>query len=989
MKRLTILAVLLLTAACQSREEVPSGRVPALFGIEEEAPLTRSLLTSSGVETRKTGITLAAYRDGTLAEAAHFTTSLQAMPLQLEKDRAYTVYALVNMGDQTAALPQEESALPGFTYTLPGYTTAGSGVNVRGMPMAGSLRCTAGSGSTAIPVQRLLAKVLVDIDVSIPGASIGQVRAYNLNRSLKPFGVSAVTGADDLLAAQDVASGSGPGENRASDGTSGRFVLYVPENRQGNIGGIPSSREKNPDLHPGVQARLDRLSYLEVGVSLAGLYGGRVTYRSCLGNNATTNFDIQRNQQYHWQIHYLEDGLQYDDWKCDTGAMTDSRFLLFTQNPVLAEAGDAVSWSDILSTNLPLSGIGFSFASSGFASFTGSGFRLSDPPSGPSSLLTAQARNNPRSSLSATTEVRCIQKTAGWRDYEEELREGSPLKVFAAYQGDQVVAGVDYGYRWNGAFVPLAGLSGSEWRWTAEPAAGITSSAGTAGGKDIVTYAVGSTAAAGYYPIRVERTARAQGDDAFLHVRPLREESYRYFLSTTSTSRATPVSSCVISSSSYTYTYLYLIEHKVTKVRGEVTEDVFSRAVPFAETTWSFDPSIAQNQGSYTMAGAGGTLLYDDLVTVGSANAGARLFPATNDRQVPLKRRHGRTRIIASPTAHPEIQCPLEIRVDGYDFRYDLRPATAVIEVGETLQLCLYQLKDQYQGDDLVTVDGSGGTDVTAYAGFAQWSSSRPYTVNVSYSGLCTGVYSGTATITCSNQSSSGPLNGDYAADFTLSSTIDVGSGRVEVLYGFSPAAKTLFVGETYSGFRFLRTENHYDNYGDTVPASSIVTDITDENTYSTGNSAIAANSGITVTGLAPGSTTLLCRQHPEASATLTVIEAPQESYALFLSPESGRLKAGHTAKLTATLVHYTDGVETSRSTNPSGITWQSANTAVATVSGTGTVTGIAPGGPILITATWTGSGYSAQASATVEVLPPSGIGIENGWENDGSEINL
>ena len=58
-------------------------------------------------------------------------------------------------------------------------------------------------------------------------------------------------------------------------------------------------------------------------------------------------------------------------------------------------------------------------------------------------------------------------------------------------------------------------------------------------------------------------------------------------------------------------------------------------------------------------------------------------------------------------------------------------------------------------------------------------------------------------------------------------------------------------------------------------------------------------------------------------------------------------------------------------------------------MSGNGTVTGIAPGGPILITATWTGSGYSAQASATVEVLPPSGIGIENGWENDGSEINL
>ena len=624
MKRLTILAALLLAAACQSRDDIPASCV--VFGIEEEAPLTRSLLTATGVETKKTGITLAAYRGGVLAEAAHFTSSLGAMPLHLERDRAYTVYALVNMGNQTGALPASEDELEDFTYTVSGY----SGMNRLGIPMAGILSCIAGSGSTAIPVQRLMAKVAVDLTVDIPGASIGQVRVFNLNRSLKPFGVSAISFPTDVLEAQEVANGDGPGENKSAEesGAEGHFVLYVPENRQGAIGGIPTSREKNPDLNADVNARLDQLSYLEVNVALSGYYGGEVTYRSCLGSNATSNFDIERNKLYHWQIHYLEDGLQIDDWKCDTGHLEDKRSL-------------------------------------------------------------------------------------SWRGGEEELIEGNPARVYSVFQGGSTEAGVDYGYTAEGVFVPLTGRAGTDWTWTASPAAGITSTAGMTDGKDVVTYTAGSSVAAGYYPIRLQRTACDQGDDAFLRVQPVVEISYRYFISTGNNASAEPAETYTIpSGKNYQHTF-YLIEHKVTREYGQVVEDVFSRAVPFDETNWSFDPSVSRNIGEHDGNGSITHYDYDDLVVFYGINDKIVAKPAYHDNRIPRRRQHGWSRILASPAAHPEIQCALDIRVDGYGFRYAMIPESAEIVEEETLQLTLLQWKDQYQGDVLTTVDTSEGTDVT------------------------------------------------------------------------------------------------------------------------------------------------------------------------------------------------------------------------------------------------------------------------------------
>jgi hypothetical protein len=78
---------------------------------------------------------------------------------------------------------------------------------------------------------------------------------------------------------------------------------------------------------------------MEVDVDMDGQggYKGCVTYRSYLGNSSTGNFDIRGNCMYRWRVRYIEDNLQYNDWKIDTGGMSTDMTLPFMIIP---------GWSD-------------------------------------------------------------------------------------------------------------------------------------------------------------------------------------------------------------------------------------------------------------------------------------------------------------------------------------------------------------------------------------------------------------------------------------------------------------------------------------------------------------------------------------------------------------------------------------------------------------------------------------------------------------------
>ena len=311
MKRFPVhvaLIVVLLTACSREKPET-------VFRTSETAfsdIFTRSLLTEANIETKKTGITLAVYgEDGYLATSRHFTTNLESLALELESGRKYTIYALVNMGDQTGRIPRSENALSTLTYRIPSYSNGAESIVSRGIPMAGKLSYS-GAG-TIIPVERLLAKVNVHISCEWPDAAIRSTRVCQLNRVLCPFGEATK---EEDWDQQDLNEGTGK--------ASGTFVFYVPENRQGTIEGILTSQEKNPDRNDNVKARKDYLTYLETVVEGTGVYVGSITYRSYLGRDEISNFDICRNARYNWTIRYLKDGLQFNDWKHDNN-LTDTQ----------------------------------------------------------------------------------------------------------------------------------------------------------------------------------------------------------------------------------------------------------------------------------------------------------------------------------------------------------------------------------------------------------------------------------------------------------------------------------------------------------------------------------------------------------------------------------------------------------------------------------------------------------------------------------------
>ena len=309
-----VLALLLGLGAC-TEISVPDGGVTVAVPFTASAPApwtvpTRSVLSDPDIETKATCVTLAAYAGGAL-DASGYYTSPHSMTLSLVPGRSYRVYALVNMGDMRSALPSSESGLDNLAYTIPSYTGVSTSVNARGIPMSGSIEYTLGSnGSTVIPVRRLLAKVTAHLSCDWEGAEITDVRVKGLNRHLLPFGDSAAQDASDMLPEVEYSDGGGV--------SAGTYVFYVPENRQGTVAGITDSSDKSHERNAVVSAMRERLTYLETSVSTSGDYTGTVTYRSYLGRNATSDFDIEGNVSYSWTILFRGDNLQESTWKRET-----------------------------------------------------------------------------------------------------------------------------------------------------------------------------------------------------------------------------------------------------------------------------------------------------------------------------------------------------------------------------------------------------------------------------------------------------------------------------------------------------------------------------------------------------------------------------------------------------------------------------------------------------------------------------------------------
>ncbi len=238
--------------------------------------------------------------------------------------------------------------------------------------------------------------------------------------------------------------------------------------------------------------------------------------------------------------------------------------------------------------------------------------------------------------------------------------------------------------------------------------------------------------------------------------------------------------------------------------------------------------------------------------------------------------------------------------------------------------------------------DGSTQNLTTA----STWSSSNMAIATiVSNTGVAKGIAAGgPITITAMDSGVSG----------TASLTVTAGAPPTLQTISVTPNPGSVAVGSTVP---FTATGHYSDGSTQNITTAS---------TWSSSNTAIAtivSNTGV-AKGIAAGGPITITAMDSGVSGTasLTVTAAaPPTLQTISVTPNPGSVAVESTLPFTAT-GHYSDGSTQNITTSSA---WSSSNTAIATiVSSTGVATGVAPGGPITITAM--DSGVSGTANLSV-----------------------
>ena len=226
------------------------------------------------------------------------------------------------------------------------------------------------------------------------------------------------------------------------------------------------------------------------------------------------------------------------------------------------------------------------------------------------------------------------------------------------------------------------------------------------------------------------------------------------------------------------------------------------------------------------------------------------------------------------------------------------QPSANPIDIGGTVQL-----------NATVEVQNGAGQGV-------DWSSSAPNVATVNQSGLVTGVAGGSATITATstvNRSRTGVVNITVNPPRVVSVTLNSGARSIRVAENFALTA--------------------------TVDVRGTLARTVTFSTSDASKATVSSTDGLTgtVVGVGVGTATIIATSTADATKNATIQVTVAGSVRITsVTPSPASIRTNATVKLVPT-VQADVGLSTA-------VTFQSANTAIATVASDGTVTGIAVG---------------------------------------------
>lgn len=346
--------------------------------------------------------------------------------------------------------------------------------------------------------------------------------------------------------------------------------------------------------------------------------------------------------------------------------------------------------------------------------------------------------------------------------------------------------------------------------------------------------------------------------------------------------------------------------------------NVFNRVLENETITWqSLNPSVA----TVTQTG-----------TVTAVAVGTAVIQATADGKI------GTATVTVTPDDPPPPPPPAPVAT------VEVVPVLDTLDIGDAVDLT-------------ATAKDAAGNVLTGRV--VTWATSASTIATVATNGTVTAVSGGTATITATSEGKTG------TATIVVLSPPPPPPPTPVATVTVSPQLDTLLVGATRSLIAVAKSANDSVLTGRTV-------------TWSSGTPSVATVSNLgVVTAVAAGTATITATSEGKTgTATIVVVLPPPAPVAtLTVSPATNSIEVGGTVSLIAVAKDANGNILTGRP-----VSWSSGTTAIATVSGTGVVTGVAAG-----TATITATSEGKTGTATVTVTAPP---VQTGLANECQQAN-